>query len=171
MENDPKIAKLTLEMFMNNNYYKKYLSTSDPLAYKEHQDFLDALTRHRYSILDITKQLLNAPETQITAPVLETFRQYVAACIKYIEHRELEERSDVAVGGGEREWSDAESDHEDLFARVDEDGDPEPEIAPFPKSFWGTAIRKKGELKEPDLTEDLSEGKSFWGDIRAFSNK
>lgn len=180
---DPKIAKLTLEMFMNNSYYTKYLSTSDPNAYKEHQGFLDAILRHRYSIIDITHQLLDHPETQITSPVLEAFRDYANACIKYIELKELEERAEITFEDGDREWSDGESDHEPLFSSLNLQNnddiennkfiiDPkenEDELSPFPKSFWGPTIKKQTIRKNNDLTENL-DGKSFWGDIRAFSN-
>ena len=109
------LSKLTLEMFMNNNYYNKYLSSSDPLAYREQQDFLDNITKHKQAILDLTKQLLDKPKMQVTTPVLETFKQYMAASIKYIEHCEFEARSSSASENIGSEWSDGESDHERLF--------------------------------------------------------
>lgn len=189
---DPKLAKLTLEMFMNNSYYTKYLSTSDPSAYKEHQGFLDNIVKHRSTILDLTKKLLDHPETQITAPVLEAFKQYASACIKYIELRELEEKAEAAAeaSGGDREWSDAESDHELLSDSVlpqqfgctrnfvphtseqmlfekGTDDLTEEDITPFPKSFWGPTVQKQ----KRDRTEDIGSNKTIWGDIRAFSSK
>jgi len=165
---DPKLAKLTLEMFMNNSYYTKYLSTSDPSAYKEHQGFLDNIVKHRSTILTLTKQLVDHPETQITAPVLEAFKQYASACIKYIELRELEEKAEAAAEacGGDREWSDAESDHEILFEKGTDDLTEE-DIAPLPKSFWGPTVQKQ----KRDRTEDIGSNKTIWGDIRAFSTK
>lgn len=165
---DPKLAKLTLEMFMNNSYYTKYLSTSDPTAYKEHQGFLDSIVKHRYNILELTKNLLDHPEIQITVPVLETFKQYASSCIKYIELCELEKKTEAEAdtGGCDREWSDAESNHDMLFENSTDDIT-EDDIIPFPKSFWGPAVQKHTREKK----EDIGSGKTLWGDIRAFSNK
>lgn len=161
---DPKLSKLTLESFMNNNYYSKYLSNSDPMAFREHNKFCESMGLHRNNILDLTKRLIENPNTQITAPVLEAFQQYAHSCIKYFDLMELENRAENQEEIGEREWSDGESDHENLFQGV-EDMD-EDEITPFPKSFWGPSIKK-----QLGVSENRSERSSYMGDIRAFSTK
>ena len=71
---DPKIAKITLESFMNNNYYMKYLSNSDPKAYHEQREFCESIVKYHTKILELTRQLLENPNKQITAPVLESFK-------------------------------------------------------------------------------------------------
>jgi len=149
---------------MNNNYYSKYLSNSDPMAFREHNKFRESMGLHRNNILDLTKRLIENPNTQITAPVLEAFQQYAHACIKYFDLMELEKRTENQEEMGEREWSDGESDHENLFQGV-EDMD-EDEITPFPKSFWGPSIKK-----QLGVSENRSERSSYMGDIRAFSTK
>lgn len=108
---DPKIAKLTMEMFMNNSYYTKYLHASDPSAYKKHKGILDGIEKHKDVILDLTEELLSNPESHFNKVLLESFHQYVSQCIKYIEVRDLEKQASEKSAqdyGGDCEWSDGE---------------------------------------------------------------
>lgn len=85
-----KIDKLTLEMFMNNNYFTKYLSKSDPAKYQEFCNFQESISANRSRILDLTQQLIDDKTIQINKHLQETFHEYVTACIKYLEMRDME---------------------------------------------------------------------------------
>ena len=84
------LDKLTLEMFMNNNYFTKYLAKSDPTKYQELCNFQELVSSNRSRILDLTQQLLDDNTIQINKLLQEKFHEYVTACIKYLDMRDME---------------------------------------------------------------------------------
>jgi hypothetical protein len=176
---DPKINKLSLEMFMNNNYYSKYLSKSDPIKYQEFHTFQNNAKKHKKTILEMTKDIIENPDKLINPIIHDKYHEYVNACIKYLEMKELDEKAEQADNIYGDEVEDAISDHEML---IDHDSEEElPQISPFPKSFWGPAIARMDEEKSllcnqparESTKRTLHKGTSslMKMDIRAFSQK
>jgi len=60
------IDKLTLELLINKNQYKKYLSKTDPEKFKTNQEHLEKINKYRGKIMTMFSQLLDNPDKQIT---------------------------------------------------------------------------------------------------------
>ena len=145
------IDKITLELLMNNQMYNKYLSKADPKKYEENQKFKENLQQHKYRLIEMTENLINDPKKQINNEVYETFLNYINACVKFIETKDLEEQV--------TKDSYSSDDEELLF---DEKYMNHPNQADtsidFPKSYWGQPVVKS---KNPQINND----------IRAFASK
>jgi hypothetical protein len=87
------IDKITLELLMNKCHYQKYLSKSDPNKYNELQDHYAKISKYKGRIRDMTNNLLDDPELQISSEVNEVFDGYVRTLIKHFEFKDLENSS------------------------------------------------------------------------------
>ena len=99
-----EIDKLTLELFMNKNNYKKYLEKTDPKKYSDMQLHHMDIQKYRGTILTMTDDLLENPNLQITTEINEIFDAYTKIIIRYLKHKEIEnnletcEEEDVMFG-------------------------------------------------------------------------
>jgi UDP-N-acetylmuramyl tripeptide synthase len=99
-----EIDKLTLELFMNKNNYKKYLEKTDPKKYSDMQLHHMEIQKYRGTILTMTDDLLENPNLQITTEINEIFDAYTKIIIRYLKHKEIEnnletcEEEDVMFG-------------------------------------------------------------------------
>jgi hypothetical protein len=125
------IDKITLEYLMNKKQYKKYVSKTNPEKYIQNEIHLNKIYNYKSKILEMTNDLLNDPECQITLDVNESFDNYMRTLIRYFETKEMEK-----------------SDNDTLFEKIDDfsnkkhrEPEPDPELhieeEPVKKSYWG----------------------------------
>jgi hypothetical protein len=126
------IDKVTLELLMNKNHYKRYIANTDPTKHAEMVKHNALITKYKYKITNLTNEMLSDPSKQITTNVNEAFNGYIKTLIQYFQMKELENKSN--------EHSD---DDDVLFGNIDEDDCPAVEteendaVQPIMKSFWG----------------------------------
>jgi hypothetical protein len=130
--NNEMIDKVTLELLMNKNHYKRYIANTDPTKHAEMVKHNALITKYKYKITNLTNEMLSDPSKQITTNVNEAFNGYIKTLIQYFQMKELENKSN--------EHSD---DDDVLFGNIDEDDCPAVEteendaVQPIMKSFWG----------------------------------
>jgi hypothetical protein len=145
------IDKITLELLMNNQMYNKYLSKADPKKYEENQKFKDNLQRHKSRLIKMTENLINDPKKQINNEICETFLNYINACVKFIETKDLEEQTTKDSYSSDEEEMLFDEKHMNNTNHTDTAID-------FPKSYWGQPVIK-------------SKNAQINNDIRAFASK
>jgi hypothetical protein len=156
------IDKLTLELLINKNQYKKYLSKTDPEKFKTTQEHLEKINKYRGKIMTMFSQLLDNPEKQITTSINEDFDHFVKTCICHFEMKEIEKQDNYSY--------EKEDDEDMLFGncetqiynnndqQYDEHDDYEHEKELLceknhskTKSFWGKPIIKTGKNTSSSL--------------------
>ena len=130
--NNVMIDKVTLELLMNENHYKRYIANTDPTKHAEMVKHNALITKYKYKIMNLTNELLSDPSKQITTNVNEAFNGYVKTLIQYFQMKELENKSNE------------HSDEDDvLFGSIDEEvcnaveSEQNETVEPIMKSFWG----------------------------------
>lgn len=119
-----ELNKITLELFMNKTNYVKYLSKNDPKKFEEHNKLLSNINKYRRNIIQMTDELLQNPNKQITTEVNDVFEIYVKTLIHHFQQKEYENTPD-------NNEFEKEDDADVLFGKMDE------EQAPSMQSFWG----------------------------------
>jgi hypothetical protein len=84
------IDKFTLELLTNKIHYKKYLEREEPKKFKEHQEYLEKIKKHKSKILRLSNEFLENPEKMFNIEMNEMFAIYSKTIIKYIELKEIE---------------------------------------------------------------------------------
>lgn len=135
------IDKLTLELFMNKSAYQKYVSKTNPKKYAEIQDYHENLQTYGSQILEITTDLLENPEMQITNDVNGAFEAYTKSVIRHLKQKYIEKQNRFNANDDD-EYGDNEDDV--LFGNIPTDRPPSVP-ANYPMSYWGknTFHRKK----------------------------
>lgn len=125
------IDRMTLELLMNKNHFQRYISKNDPSRFAKIEEYHQNLDTYRERIIEMTRDLLNNPQKQITTDVDESFQQYTKTLIKYFEMRKLEKDS---------KHIQYDDDDDMLFSHMDDHRQPEQPM----KSFWGkdTVLKK-----------------------------
>ena len=139
MEESPTISpmdKMSMELFMNNRHYSKYLSDTDPKKYEEFTEYRKTLSKYHNSIMDITQQLLTNPKKQWIHNISESFHHFAKSCIKYLENQELEQ-------GTKDSYSDNDCEDEIMFDEQYMINKTPKQECEFPKSFWGKQVHKQ----------------------------
>ena len=136
------IDKVTLEFFMNKTQYKKYVSKTNPTKHIQNEIYLNKVYNYKTQILEMTKDLLKNPESQITLDVNESFENYMKTLIRYFETKEMEK-----------------SDNDTMFEKIDDSSnkddivrepEPETEEESIKKSYWGLQrVIKKSQTQIP----------------------
>jgi hypothetical protein len=122
------IDNLTLELFMNKNHYNRYISQKHPKKFSELQEYFENLETHRESILEITNELLDDPQKQLTTKITDLFQEYTKTLIEYIQDKRRQEREE------QNSYGHSERDQDVLFSNMD--GQREPTTQERTKSFW-----------------------------------
>jgi hypothetical protein len=104
------IDKLSLQLLTNKSVYKKYISSTDPDAYKKIIDHKKNIKKYKLHILDIFSTLLDNPDKPITNDINNSFDEFVKICIKYFENQRLEKE----CGYGDME-KDPDYDDSNIF--------------------------------------------------------
>ena len=132
-----EIDKLTLELFMNKNNYKKYLEKTDPKKYSDMQLHHMEIDKYRGTILTMTDDLLENPNLQITTEINEVFDAYTKIIIRYLKHKEIE--------------NNLETCEEDvMFGTIDQD---EQRQSSQMKSYWSGEQVVKRSAKVKDISK------------------
>ena len=128
---NPEIDKITLELFMNKKKYKKYVEQTDPKKHSELQSHYADIRKYRGSILNMTDDLLETPDMQITTEINELFDIYSRTIIRYLKNKELEKSAN--------DYYENENNDEDImFGTIDE-----PSTTTM-NSFWsGEKVTRK----------------------------
>jgi len=139
---NPEIDKLTLELFMNKKKYKKYVEQTDPKKHSELQSHYADIRKYRGSILNMTDDLLETPDMQITTEINELFDIYSRTIIRYLKNKELEKSA--------TNYHENENNDEDImFGIIDEPA------TPTMNSFWsGEKVTRKN-YNQKDIFEFL----------------
>lgn len=132
-----EIDKWTLELLINKSQYSKYLSKTDPSKYKKHQEHLMKIELYLEKIMELTHDLLENPEKQVTTDINSSFEEYIKTCIHYFEMKEYEEKCSQSENQGEEE--DDKDNDDMMFGKIDEP-------ATKGSSYWGKSIYKKNHM-------------------------
>lgn len=117
--------KLTLELLMNKNHYKKYIAKHDPTKLLEQQEQNTDLIKYKYDIIKLTTQLIDDPEMQINSSINDLFSEYTKTVINYFKHKEVEMLNQYN-----------HNDDDTIFQNIDYS----PHIKSNVKSYWGKTI-------------------------------
>tara|TARA_B110000285_G_scaffold107740_1_gene122445 strand:- start:21068 stop:21529 length:462 start_codon:yes stop_codon:yes gene_type:complete len=132
------VNDITLNFLMNKNHHKKYISKTNPEEHQREQKHQSSLRKYKNKIIDLTQELINSPDKQITTDVNEIFIGYTKTLIRYFKMKEIENNdfhnnSDEDVLFGTMNETDDE---------IDENKKEKETKNPDMISFWGTTISK-----------------------------
>jgi hypothetical protein len=130
--NNEMIDKVTLELLMNKNHYKRYIANTDPTKHAEMVKHNALITKYKYKIMNLTNELLSDSSKQITTNVNEAFNGYVKTLIQYFQMKELENKSNEHSDEDDVLFGNMDSDNSN--AAESEQNEP---VEPIMKSFWG----------------------------------
>jgi flagellin-specific chaperone FliS len=91
---NPNIDKLTLELFMNRNIYKKYVAKNEPEKYEKIVMHHENIRKYKQCILNLTEQLLEDPSVQITTEINEIFDAYSRTLIRHFQQKDMEKANE-----------------------------------------------------------------------------
>ena len=133
------VDKLTLELLMNKNHYQRYMSQTNPKRYAEIREYHENIDKFRARIENITEDLLNNPDKQITTDVNEAFENYMKTLITYFQMKQLESSSS---GGGSGYEGGDDMDDDVLFSKMEDTpvtyskSEENTKSSKISKSFW-----------------------------------
>lgn len=133
--NNEFIDNITLELLMNKGQYNKYISKKHPEKYEKVKELQEKIYKYKYDIIDLTKELLENPEKEITNEVNDIFEAYAKKLIHYFEMKELETGNLYTP----RPYNNDDED-DMMFEKIDE---PTPTPVNNGDSLWGKRITKK----------------------------
>ena len=85
-ESSSQIDSITMELLINRNHYKKYLSKTDATRYADHCVFEDNIRQHRDAITDAVDGYLTAPTTHSIERNMDVaWKQFADACITHFQ--------------------------------------------------------------------------------------
>jgi len=139
---NPEIDKLTLELFMNKKKYKKYVEQTDPKKYSEIQAYNADIQKYRATILNMTDDLLENPDMQITREISELFESYTRSIIHYLKNKELEK-----IGDYEHPFVNRREDDDLMFGELDEPSQ-------TMNSFWSNeqVVKTQSKFSKKDIS-------------------
>jgi hypothetical protein len=141
------IDQLTLELLMNKSQYNKYVEKSDPKKYNEIKERQTKLEHFKPRILEVTRELFDNPQPQISLDVNELFSNYTQAVIAYLELKDMDKSSEMNFRKKE--------DEDVMFGRMDgelvlEDyDDAETEESPLKTRWSKDRVKKSGSSMLP----------------------
>jgi L-lactate utilization protein LutC len=123
------VNDITLNLLMNRCHHKKYVSKTNPEEHKREQKHYSLLRKYKNQILDITRELLNKPDKQITTDVNEIFEGYTKTLIRYFKMKEIENKGtynnsdeDVLFGNMNETDEDDEDDEDENTEKPNQSG-------------------------------------------------
>jgi hypothetical protein len=147
------VDKVTLELLMNKNHYKRYIAHTDPVKHEENMKHNELIKKYKHRVVNMTNDLLSSPTKQITTDVNEAFTHYIKTLFQYFQMKELEyvsnERSDdedMLFGNMDNTDDGSEPDVvTDLPTPKNADNNIDALNTPLMKSFWGGkhVVKKK----------------------------
>ena len=126
--------QITLELMCNKKKYNKIIEKTNPKKFEENREQTIKLNKYSNKIMNITNQLLESPEIQITNEINNAFEEYSKICIRYFEMKEYESK-----------YNHDSEDKDMMFDKIDDSYKNKEKIDPFftpSKSYWGKSIHK-----------------------------
>lgn len=144
---NPNIDKLTLEMFMNRNIYKKYVAKNEPEKYEKIMEHHDNIKKYKRRILQLTEQLLDNPSMQITTETNDIFDAYSRTLIRHFQQKDIEKFTENANG------NTSGNSHTDDDVMFDPEVMEEEHSRPSMGSFWGKerVIKSQMSISQYDM--------------------
>jgi hypothetical protein len=139
-----ELDQLTLELLMNKNHYHKYMSAANPDKFAKREAYLADLKKYRQKILNITHELLDRPDTQITTDIANIFEAYTKTIIEHVKH------------SASRCDADVEPFDDTLFGTIDETDNQDRNDPPPSQSFWGKERVVRRGHNQTQLQYDLN---------------
>lgn len=120
------VDKMTLELLMNKNHYNRYTAQTNPKRFAEIKEYAQNIQTYREPILEITHELMQNPQKQITTDVNEAFDQYMKSMIRYFKMKELENQPTYNRSNG----YGADEEDDTLFGKMED------RQSDIQRSFW-----------------------------------
>ena len=127
---------------MNKTKYKKYVEKTDPKKYSEIQSHRADIQKYRGTIINMTDDLLENPDKQITTEINEIFEAYSKTIIRYLKNKELEKTSNYSES----------VDDDILFGEMDENVHIQ---SGSTSSFWSgeRVVKKQNKFLQKDISK------------------
>ena len=147
--NNTDMDKLTLALLMNKNHYRKYVAQTNPEQAILDNQTIDDKRKYREKILQITANMIDSPDVQISTDINLIFNTYTKHLIRHFKMKD-----------DERHHNNQYNEEDDtLFGNIDDDTDTSSYSQPT-NSLWGKdSVIKKGNIPIANY------------DMRMFSNK
>lgn len=146
MENnhsEKSFDQLTLELMCNKKKYNKIIEKTNPKKFEENREQLLKLNKYSKKIMNITKELLDSPDTQITNEINNAFEEYSKICIRYFEMKEYENKFNNEIESQDEDMLfDKIDDSYENTEKLDSYFTPNPMNSLPSKSYWGKSIHK-----------------------------
>lgn len=134
--NNTDMDELTLALLMNKNHYRKYVAQTNPEQSILDNKSIDDKRKYRDKILQITANMIDSPDLQISTDINQIFNTYTKQLIRHFKMKEIERQHN----------SDYNEEDDTLFGNINDDTDTPsyPQVTP---SLWGKErVIKKGNL-------------------------
>jgi hypothetical protein len=145
---NPAIDQLTLELFMNRNTYKKYISKTNPEKHEKLIEHNNNLLKYRHRILQVTIDLLDNPSSQITTEVNEIFDIYSKTLVRHFQQKDMEN-----TNIDQRHASSDNCDDDDVLFDPESTETSITDPIYAPSSFWGKerVIKSQASISQYDM--------------------
>lgn len=145
--------KITIELMCNRKQYSKILSKTNPKKFEETREHLTKIKNYSTNIMNLTEELLNNPDTQITNEINNAFEEYSKICIRYFEMKEYENKYNPYDNGKDEDilFNETLMSHSSTLEFNASDSSATPlhlqnnidnTLPMISKSFWGKSINK-----------------------------
>jgi hypothetical protein len=134
--NNTDMDELTLSLLMNTKHYRKYVAQTNPEQAILDKQTIDDTRKYRNKILQITAEMIDSPDVQISTDINQLFNTYTKQLIRHFKMKENDRQ---------RNSQNDQYDNEDdtLFGTMNDDTDTQTSTS----SLWGKdRVIKKGNL-------------------------
>ena len=134
--NNTDMDELTLALLMNKNHYRKYVAQTNPEQAILDNQTIDDIHKYRNKILQITADMIDSPNLQISTDINHLFNTYTKHLIRHFKMKDDERLHN----------DEFNNDDDTLFGSINNDTDTSSYQQPN-TSLWGKErVVKKGNL-------------------------
>jgi len=138
--NNTDMDELTLSLLMNTKHYRKYVAQTNPEQAIIDNQTIDDKRKYRNKILQITAEMIDSPDVQISTDINQLFNTYTKQLIRHFKMKENDRQCN-----SHNDQYDNEDDT--LFGTMNDDTDTSSYQHPSTSSLWGKdRVIKKGNL-------------------------
>jgi hypothetical protein len=134
--NNTDMDELTLSLLMNTKHYRKYVAQTNPEQAILDKQTIDDTRKYRNKILQITAEMIDSPDVQISTDINQLFNTYTKQLIRHFKMKDTERQ---------RNYPNDQYDNEDdtLFGNMNDGADTQTSTS----SLWGKErVIKKGNV-------------------------
>ena len=148
--NNTDMDELTIALLMNKNHYRKYVEQTNPEQAILDNQTIDDKRKYREKILQITANMIDSPDMEISTDIYQIFNTYTKHLIRHFKMKD-----------DERHHNDQYNNEDDtLFGNMNDDTDTSSYSQKSTSSLWSKdRVVKKWNLPIANY------------DMRMFSNK